>query len=165
MIGTGAESTVLVSAGIIAQLRDSRTPPRDSRKSPPATTKSRRPNVSRGSFRQQCGYERECPKLAAGSGRFAGNGAAGGHAVFPDGKCGGARFRISPVFVDGSRAAVERPHLLSSVDAMGERRLWRAAVHLLSTTLVDAGGRAGHGGVVEGCTAPVCRVRADARRT
>src|ERR1051325_10103560 len=154
-----------MSAGIIAQLRDGRTPPRDSRRSPPATTKSRRPNVIRGSFRPKNGYERKCRKLAAGSGRFAGNGAARSHAVFPAGKCGGARFRISPVFVDGSRATVERPHLLSSVDAMGEWRLWRAAVHLLCTALVGAGVSAGHGGVVEGCTASVCRVRADARRT
>ncbi len=103
--------------------------------------------------------------MVARAERFPGHGVAGGCAIFLAGECFGARLWISRGFVAGRCGAVERGHLFSAVDGVGEPRIWRAAVYFLSAAVVDAGGGPGFCGSVENGAGSFHRHCADDGRT
>src|SRR5256885_16118354 len=80
--------------------------------------------------------------MAARAGRFPGDLLAGDRAIFLAGKCFGARFWISRGPLAGRRGTMERGDPLPAVGKVGQPRVRRATVCILSAAVVDTGGGA-----------------------
>ena len=81
--------------------------------------------------------------MDGGIGRFVGNRISDHFPIFLAGNRVGPRHCVSCVVVAGRCGTVEGRNRLSAMVRVGEQRIWGAAIHFLSATLMAAGGGAG----------------------